>query len=227
MFGLTMLSERHKIKEAYEYDKETGRKQLVQSTGKAGASAVLFTVGDNIGRKAANKYIVPKMAKYAGKKIAGKAAGKAVGKVAGKLSGKAIGSAIGSYVPVVGTAVGFIVGCILDFAFSKWISPAIFGKDDALTIAKTKNMSKEELLDVIMQGCLEGKKLDHEDKSTLKKYLFSMGKQNEYFAMLETNESVQKLSNRKRKKYLKNLQTQQALAEQQMNAQMIQKNYAA
>ena len=157
-FAATMFSEKGKIKEAYQYDKQTGNKQLFQSTSKAAISATLFTVGESAARNLVTKYAVPKMAKFAAKKLVSAGAG------------KVIGGAIGSCIPVVGTIVGTIVGFAIDFAFKKWISPLIFGKDEPVAKAQAENMSDEDLLNTAIQSYSMGQQLDKNSLNEIKNY---------------------------------------------------------
>ena len=202
-----MLSEKGKIKEAYQYDKKTGNKQLFQSTTKAAASATLFTVGETAARNVVTKYAVPKMAKFAAKKLISKGAG------------KVIGGAIGSCIPVVGTIVGTIVGFAVDFAFKKWISPLIFGKDEPLAQAQAENMSNEDLLNTAIQSYSMGQQLDKNSLAAVKNYYRSTDNLSEFHELRDLNKKVSQMSKKEFKQYQKDIMAQQMQAQQEMQAQ--------
>ena len=205
MFAGAMLGEIGTIKEAYQYDKKAGRKQLFQSTGKAGLTSAAYIAGESVGRQVITKYVVPKMAKFAAKKLA----------IAG--AGKAIGGAIGSCIPVIGTVVGVVVGCLFEWAFKKWISPALFGKDSALAKVKSENMSQEDLLNTAIQNYSMGQQLDTNSLNAVKNYYKSTNNMAEFYELRKLNNEVSHMSKKELKQYQKDIAAQQA--QQEMQAQ--------
>ena len=206
-FAGTMYGEKDKIKQAYQYDKQTGNKQLFQSTSKSLISVASFTVGESAARNLVTKYAVPKMAKFAAKKLVSAGAG------------KVIGGAIGSCIPVVGTIVGTIVGFAVDFAFKKWISPLIFGKDEPLAKAQAVNMTEEDLLNTAIQSYSMGKELDKNSLNAIKNYYSANDNMAEFYELKKLNKKVSQMSKKEFKQYQKEVIAQQMQAQQEMQAQ--------
>ena len=100
---------------------EAGNKQLLQSCGKAAASAAGWG--------------------------AGRAIGQVAGAAAGRWAGMAAGAAIGSAVPGLGTAVGAVVGfacgCVGSWLATKGFK-ALFGKDESEKLAEAKLKETQE-----------------------------------------------------------------------------------
>ena len=185
---LPMIMDAGKIKSAYDIDKETGNKQLMQSGTKAGLSAVAFMGGDAIG-----KTVV--------KKSMGKIAGKIAAKVATKGAGKLLGTAIGSIVPGAGTLVGLALGTLADFAIEKWVLPKIF-ENDAVTEKQVKSMDDNTLVQTIQEQYMQGKDIDKKQLAVLERKLDT-----------ETMNELKRVHNMKddeRTKYIESMQAAQA-----------------
>jgi len=157
MAGASLYFSKDEIKEAYAIDKKTGKEQLKQSVTKAIVPVATFTVGDALGKWFTTKVISKGVTKLATKLVA-------------KGAGKAIGAAIGSCVPGIGTAIGLAVGCVLDWAVSKWVIPAIFkGENSTLENKKIAQKSNEELLQTIALKKMQGKTLTQMEQNILNK----------------------------------------------------------
>ena len=199
MLILPIISDWENIKQSKAIDKENkangkethhGRKQIPQTSLKAAASFVSYSVVDTAVRTVS-------------KRMLGKFAAKLAAKIAVKGGCKAIGAVAGSVVPGIGNVLGIIAGTELDFVLNKYVFGNMkFFNNSGIKEAQVEKASDEELLTSVSDAYMKGEEVSSEALRVLQK-------KSDPVAFKELKK-IHNMSDDARNKYLAQLQQQMA-----------------